>query len=218
MHWIYSNNGAIFDETFTKSAMNTPQAIETIQWIQDLYNTYNVMSKDATDFPNGAVGMWGGGTWEGGTFEQINPGLRFGMTSYPVGPSGTKRGSATGTSMWSIPTSSKHPDLAFKWAEFVTGLKANLKMLTIMGRVSSPRLAFYNSTEWDNVVSQHPWMASYPAVASAGGPFLYIGFAHFMDQVGPIYRQIKDGSKPAAEIAANLTQLADKAIAETLSK
>ena len=74
---IYANGGRVLNETLDKSVINNPVAVETIQWVADLYQKWKVAPLPGffeglgDSFQTGRVAMSVNGSWAVGNYRQI---------------------------------------------------------------------------------------------------------------------------------------------------
>jgi multiple sugar transport system substrate-binding protein len=120
---IYSNEAVIFDEKTKKVAFDSPNAMEALNFMYDLYNVHKVVKPNAGDdwtnpskfFANGEVAMYPGGTWE--IAGRIKDKLKddWGYVYLPKGPKAKKYSDpmtqATGNV---IPKGVKDPRIVFQ--------------------------------------------------------------------------------------------------------
>lgn len=128
--WVYrnafENKGAkLFDKDIepTRSLLNTPKAVDALRWVADLHVVHNVAdpqsSAYSSAFPTGKY-AWSLGTGPNTAklLAQAKASFKWGVAP-PVG--GVKQGSYTAVNSFQIPKTSKHPEAAWRWIEFLLG-------------------------------------------------------------------------------------------------
>jgi multiple sugar transport system substrate-binding protein len=129
---VRSFGGGWVSDNGKTSLANRPETIEAVQFMADLVNVYNAAplqpegSQEAT-FGTGKIGMINGGLFsqiflKGSTIENES---KLGWTLMPKGKDGFISGGA-GFGGNGITTSSKNPDAAWEWIEFLS-TKENLR-------------------------------------------------------------------------------------------
>lgn len=198
-------NGGSFYDSVGLTGFNSRQGIETGQFLQKLYSEYRCLGGN---FINRTAAMMHGGNWVPYQLQQQTPDMRFVLTSYPQGPSGSSRGTTTWGHMYSITSSTKHPDLAWEFVRYYTSLEANVEMFQMLNYVASPRMSFYKTKEWRSAIRSYPWMTNIPHIAMAGGVYPYLQYSDMDSQVwNPIVVPALAGERalqPALEQAERL--------------
>lgn len=117
--------------------------------------------------------------------------------------------------MYSIFRASKHPQEAFKFIEFVTGLEAQVWLLNGMDRPTTPRLDYYWSAAWQAAVKEKPWMAPMPDIAMSGGPYAFLRFTQVDEKAAPLLNSAITGSISAREAILRMQQSTDLILAQS---
>ncbi len=130
LQYFWQNGADFMDPEMTKCTMDTPEAIETLQFLRDLVWKYRVAPTptdtqvmSASDmFMTGRLGMLAEGQWMIPAFKDIKN-FSWGVLPYPRG----KKGRAT--MIWADPyviyTGSKNPEAAWKVIKFFVNEGAN---------------------------------------------------------------------------------------------
>lgn len=126
--WVYrnafENRGAEwFDRDIepTRSLLNTPKVSEALRWVADLHLVHNVADPASgaysSAFPMGKYG-WSLGTGPNTAklLAQANADFKWGV-ALPIG--GERQGAYTAVNSFQIPKTSKNPDAAWRWIEFL---------------------------------------------------------------------------------------------------
>jgi len=170
--WLVANGGSFYDEGLQAAGFASPRGLETARFLRDLYMTPGMIG--------GAFGttaaMAHGGNWSPYFLMQSHPDLRFNLTSYPPGPSGSQRGTTTWGNMSAITRTSQNVELAWEFIRWYTSLEGNIEMFRQLNYVNSPRLDFYQSDEWFEAQQEHHWMPNIPRIAIVGGVYPYLRF------------------------------------------
>jgi len=198
--FLDSNGGSIYNDTFTGLNIDTPEGRETLKFLHDIRVEYGFaldgMTSPYANFLNNTAAMGWGGFYSSYYVPQYVPGIRLGFTAIPKGPSGDKRGAMVFGNMYSITTSSKNPELAWKFIEWMGSLEAHLLHFEITETVQSARLDFYRSDLWLEKMWEHSWMQMIPEIAMCTGiyPFLQL---ETLDAVWPelVYEPAR-GNRP----------------------
>lgn len=129
-NFVYGAGGSFVDDVKhpTKVTLNTPEAIEGLQFYADLSNLYGAMPSPIafTNFGMGAdrmfandrIAMFLSGIWETPLFRNYD--LGWDVVMFPKGPSG-KRAFGTGGTGYAILKSSKHKKEAWEVIKALTG-------------------------------------------------------------------------------------------------
>lgn len=184
--WLHSNGGTFYNKDMTGLALDTINARETLDFLRDLYITHEVLGgPDARDFVGGSVSMRNAGTWSGNNWTHQNPDLNMMLTSNPVGPSGSKRGAVTWSNMFSMFSSTKHPEAAWRYIEFVTGRENQLRLLQIKDQTSA-RKDVMTSDAWMQKVEAKPYLQVVVDILEVGG----VNLGYLSSQIDPVVRPL----------------------------
>lgn len=153
---IYQNGGTIFSEDGTKSNMNSPEAIEALEFYKKFIDdglspSLEVMAGTETFqlFNSGKIGTIIGGSWMTGTYLKDN---EYGLKNFDIAPLPMKERRATTSNSIAnvIAESSKNKEAAAKFIQFLNSKEANLKVAQ-----SGVVIPAAEGT-------QEPWVNSYP--------------------------------------------------------
>lgn len=108
----------------TECTLDTPEALECLQYLADLYNVYEAspfaaqMGDMREEQMMGAnkLAMWHSGYWVTMNLRNYAPDMNWGATTIPASPDGLK-GAGTAGSV-SVTRNCKHPAEAFEWVKF----------------------------------------------------------------------------------------------------
>lgn len=126
---IWSHGGDLFDKEYTRSTLDSPQAIEGMQWLADLVNRYRVNPTPAhmqgtnirTMFRTGRIGLlgWGQALAFVDRVTEDNPGFPWGIHVFPRGRAG--RFTVTVGGAYTLVKASPHQAEAWEMVKFITG-------------------------------------------------------------------------------------------------
>lgn len=117
--FVYSAGGSYYDSECTQATINSPEAVEALEFYASLYTKFNAPT-DSVDIGQGLEGgdypLAIGGSWNAAGLEFSRPAIagKWAMAPLPKGP-GDKSISFLGGRIIGILTSSKQPDAAAKF-------------------------------------------------------------------------------------------------------
>ncbi len=209
--WLNSNGASFFNEDYTGAGFDNDQGEETLTYLRDIQEKIGMLPGFQPNFFGGTAAMMYYETYGIGA-----PGMANienpGVTSVPVGPSGTKRGSIAWSNMYTIPTDSPKPDLAWKFIEHVSGFEASLRQLSVMGGIPfTPRQDVYQTDDWRNYLAQRPILQELLDVIQVAGPWPFRRYGELSPQVTPLLRDVmastlapRIAAEQAAEVMARI--------------
>ena len=127
--WLNSNGGDWVSEDLKTVQFNSPEGLETLQWLVDFTNNINGGVAEVREFysqtgewENGPFyndfeGMQINGSWEFFKIQEYAPDMTLGVTSIPHGPSGNDgtRGSAVGGWGYVVPAGVEGAEAEAAW-------------------------------------------------------------------------------------------------------
>lgn len=207
--WLVSNGGSYYNDNLTGAGFNNKAGIETLTLLQDLKNAFDVWGGSAWQFEAGDASMAYAGTWSGSYWDTVGS-LRFGLTSNPKGPSATQRGTVTWGNMFSMFTDTQHPEEAWRFIRFATGLDAQIWLLDGLDRPTSPRLDFYRTSAWKEAVLRRPWVATMPDIAMAGGVNGFLKVKDINAVAQPILGRVESATVSPTEALIQIEQAVNR--------
>ena len=124
--WIWQNGGDLFSQDRSKCTLDSPEAIEAVQFVADLRRVHKVTPETVTTernqclemFGSGNIAMYMTGPWDIQTLNEATKtkGLHWGVAPLP---SKKRRATMLGTENYAICSQSKHPAEAWKLFEFL---------------------------------------------------------------------------------------------------
>ena len=120
----YRNNTKRVSDDLTRSLANSPESVQTVQYLVDLIHSYGlqpkpeVLAKELVDFSAGRSAIHFGGFQEANQILKQNPALKLGTLLFPYGPTPAKVTGIAGEclSMWD---SSKVREQAFRFIRYM---------------------------------------------------------------------------------------------------
>lgn len=129
--WVYSNGARLVDDVKkpTRCVLDDPRAVEGVQFRADLIHKHRVMPSPSNVtamggmgnsdlFINGKAAMFFSGIWKTPRFREIET-FEWDAVPFPVGPTG-KRGFPMSGTGYAVLASTKHPELAYELARFLS--------------------------------------------------------------------------------------------------
>ncbi len=127
--WLNANGGEWVSEDLKTIQFNSPEGLETLQWIVDFTNNINGGIEEVREFysqtgewENGPFytdyeGMQINGSWEFFKIQEYAPDMTLGVTAIPYGPSGddSTRGSAYGGWGYVVPKGVEGAEAEAAW-------------------------------------------------------------------------------------------------------
>lgn len=120
--WLYNNNASVLNEDMTECTLNSPEAIETIQFLHDLVYKYEVAPAPSAGldtsnlFMNGQIAMLGNGRWSIASLANNN----FEDYDIQVLPALSTQQSAFGSGSFPVLSSTKHPYEAMLFSSWLS--------------------------------------------------------------------------------------------------
>ncbi|MFC5529408.1 ABC transporter substrate-binding protein [Cohnella yongneupensis] len=195
---IYSNGGVLYDEATQKAAVDSPEAIEALEFENKLYNEYKVFKRDegndwedpARYFVEGKVGFYPVQLFEVPPRFLDKMADGYGFVPWPMGPKATDY--VMGQPQMHvnvIPRGVKDPKMVYKiWED----------------------LQFFDTIEEDNRVIAESWFSDEDSVNEALNTYKIMKFARYSglgvdELMRPLLKDIVDGKvTPAAGVAQAL--------------
>jgi len=127
--WIYTFDGSILNEDWSKAEINSPKSVEGIKFINDLVNKYEVSPPPAVMkqfggsqfFMTGKVAMAHYGRYMVPAFRRAN--FNWDVQEQPIGPSG-ERGVPFGVAAISASKDTEYPEAAYEFIKYFSSPEA----------------------------------------------------------------------------------------------
>lgn len=135
--FLYQAGGEVADKDFTKSTINSPEALEALNFYADLY--MKGFAKTPADlgagwpgeaFGKGQAAMAFEGNWIYPFLKSSYPDLKFEVTELPAGPKG--KATLAFTVCYGTAPNSKNPEASLKLIDYLTGAEG-MKAWTDLG-------------------------------------------------------------------------------------
>ncbi|MBB6674866.1 ABC transporter substrate-binding protein [Cohnella nanjingensis] len=139
--WLFNNEASVLDESMTSSKLDDPNAIEMMQFFQDLIYKYKVSpvpnpkSDMINDLISGRVAMISAGKWPFGTYDKT----KFKAIDIQLLPKFKTQKVIFGSGAFPVLKSTKQPEAAFKLSAFLSSSfsqKTTLSNFSIPTRIS----------------------------------------------------------------------------------
>jgi multiple sugar transport system substrate-binding protein len=136
--------GELLDPEGKKSLLNSPQAVQAINWMYDTFNRHNIAPKPTVAAELGGVdkmftnGKLASGKW-GTSFQltaqrDVKDAFKWFASLHPKGPGGVP-GSDFEADAYSLTTVTKVPDAAWQWTKWLTNQESGIRLGEIGGTV-----------------------------------------------------------------------------------
>ena len=176
--FIFSNGGKVVDDAGKKSLLNTPQAVEALEFYKKLQEisppgTVGRSEEDAFKlFTAGQVAMFMYGEWGQDSIAARAPDMNYGMGLLPRPSNGKSIGTFGGWEM-AISKKSKYKDLAWKFLEYAAQASVNKKIASLTPANKEAALAFLKEKrKFPDVIFEQltgalyrPLVPNYPEIA-----------------------------------------------------
>lgn len=128
--WLFNNGAAILNDDMTECVINSPEAIETIQFLKDLIYVHEVAPLNNGDFIGGQVGMHNAGRW---SFKSYNESDFKSVDLQFLPGNGKERTVISGFGMWLVSSATEKKDDAFKLSCFLSSQDSQRTIIDITG-------------------------------------------------------------------------------------
>ena len=156
--WVYSNGGAVVKKDAeglaTEFAIAEKPAIDALQFLQDLMYKHKVAPTPEEEtalgdqlplIQSGKVAMRFGNPGDNSAYKPT--GMPYDVGVFPLGPSGTKRGTGGGGTGWAIAGPTKQPEEAWAFMQLITSKEGQLGEVAI-GQTTPSRVSVASSPEY----------------------------------------------------------------------
>jgi len=139
--WLWSNDANLMNEDRTRCVLDTPQAIEAIQFLCDLRHKYVVCPETSAAernqgldaFAQGNIAMYMTGPWDIQTLNDVE-GLQWDVAPMP---SRKRRATMLGTENYAISATTSHPQEAWELFKFLLSADAQTYMAQALEKMPS---------------------------------------------------------------------------------
>ena len=157
-HWLYQNEGALVTPDGTASALDAPESIEAIKFLQSLILEDRVVPTESqaqqfgtsawAPFLAGKAAMLAGGLST--TTAIVDAGINY--TVLPL-PTGANSSNTAFVNAWAIPSGAENPDMSWRILEYFSTEGQQIVLDTGMGLPASKSVdtsAFEQATDFNN--------------------------------------------------------------------
>jgi multiple sugar transport system substrate-binding protein len=134
LNWIRGFGGEIFSEDGNKCVMDSPETMEAIQFLYDLYHTHKVAPtpEQVIDrmFETGKMAMYQSGYWGISARARVGDRFEMGCAPLPKGPAGVP-GSMYEFDPICIYSNTKHPDEAFEFVKWMANQETGIRIAEV---------------------------------------------------------------------------------------
>jgi multiple sugar transport system substrate-binding protein len=221
---LKAHGGEMFDEADTQCLLNTPEAIQTMDFMRDLWTSKAEMTPAVGKQLSGGYAVFLQGKvamlyFYTGFFNDMHTnrkgGFKYGVVALPAGPKG--RFIRTGGSQYAIPKGSKFPQVAWELMRYTIGDPEGARIGFEKDNSGASRLDYfekYFTPPPESLAMVPNWKMVAIDQAVKYGVFVRyskIGTT-FAPMVGAEMNALADGSKSAADVAKSITDKANQMI------
>jgi fructooligosaccharide transport system substrate-binding protein len=203
------------DATSAEGYLNSKEALEALQFYQDLYQKHGVAVVDSqVTFESGKLGMMVLGSWTYASLEKNFPNFKLGE-DFGVAPLPKAKKQVVPVGGWAlgISSSSKHPNEAWKFINYITGYEGSKRYVELTGDIPArysvaeefpeikeyPRNIFVQQAK--NYSKNRPVTPIYPVVSEA--------IKRLFEDVGIGGKDVNDSAREAIEYINNAIKVID---------
>jgi multiple sugar transport system substrate-binding protein len=215
--WMYSQGGKLYNKDYTGLEVDNEQGTRALDHLLLLLNgkrTSAGLGGNLLDlFLSGQAAMVQGGNWNANDIRRRNPQFPFDMMAYPRHPRSGKYATATWVNMTTIPRGTKRVEQAWEYVAWTAGLPMVLERLARL-KSYSPRLDFWETAQWKQVVKEFPQLQRTLDAASVGGERPGLRFDQMEAAMKPIFTAVMGGEISPRVAVAQLEGAAKPLLAE----
>jgi multiple sugar transport system substrate-binding protein len=202
-YWWMSNGGSVLTPDGKRSAINSPEFIEAVDFWADLYRKHKVAppSVPANSFgennqllAQGVVAMVESGVWQFGVTEKINPALKGQLRAAPMPTRKVKVAVGGGTDSLCITKSSAHVKEAWELLKFLSDEQSGVTVWKIHGKFP----ANVRAMQRPELKSDPLVVAFGPMIQVARTPFKSTKYVEITQALGVMQQEVLTGSKTTA--------------------
>jgi multiple sugar transport system substrate-binding protein len=221
---VWQNGGNLFTEDGTKCLMDTPEAIEALdymasyvrqEWAPTPQQLSGMGMESGQLFATGRAGMMPGGHWEFNAFSDSEA-FEWDVT---VVPRGQEEATFLHQAFWSVSSTTEVPEVCWEWLKFTCGPEWSEKFALEVGGMSSvmsvaEKLAT-NPPEGTASGVAKVWKALFGSALRGRSVYNVVPFLEIVDSAwGPAVDSLWSGDSTAEqtgqEIAANANKILDR--------
>jgi ABC-type glycerol-3-phosphate transport system substrate-binding protein len=215
--WMYSQGGRLYNKDYTGLEVDNEQGTRALDHLLLLLNgkrVSNGLGGNLLDlFLSGQAAMVQGGNWNANDIRRRNPRFEFDMFAYPRHPRAGKYATATWVNMTTIPRGTRRVEQAWEYVAWTAGLPMVLERLARL-KSYSPRLDFWETAQWKQVVKEFPQLQRTLDAASVGGERPGLRFDQMEAAMKPVFTAVMGGDISPRVAVAQLEAAAKPLLAE----
>lgn len=183
--FLAANNVELLNTEQTRSTFNTDAGFESLTFMSDLIVNHGHRSRGTGQdlFAAGKSAMHVQSVQTGAAFRAQNPSLQFGLTSLPVGPKGSSRGSLVWCHFYAVPKGATDRDIAFEFIKHMNSLETQAGILDRLAILESPRLDITKTAQFSALLKGNPWVGYLPSLFSVARPDLTTAKSQEIDRI-----------------------------------
>ena len=196
---LATNGHEGYPDDLTRINLTDPLAIETLEFVQELYLQHRVWEPGAPGYATGNLAMTITHYGDSGNLRRNVPAL---FESSHIATIPRNRGDHANL-FWgwaiTVPLSAKHPDEAWRFVRYFTNSENTGYFADTKGHIITRRDTFH--TFRDHWIDQEPTLVQYATAHAAWHP----AWDHVYDIAGPLLLKATQGEISAVEALANIT-------------
>ncbi len=202
-YWWMTNGASVLTPDGKRSAINSPEFIEAIDFWADLYRKHKVAppSVPANSFgennqllAQGVVAMVQSGVWQFGVTEKINPAIKGHLRVAPMPVRKVPVAAGGGTDSLCITKTSRHAKEAWELLKFLSSEEAGVTVWKIHGKFPANVKAMQRPELRSDPIVQ----AFQPMIRVARVPFKSLKYAEIINALGTMQQEVLTGAKTTA--------------------
>lgn len=223
--WVYNNGGTLVSKNdqglATAMTLDQPNAVEALQFLQDLMYTHGVAPRPELEsetggfelFASGRVGMSLTNPSDVVRYRTIEA-FKWDVATLPLGKA-ERRGTGGGGTGWAIASTTKAPDQAWEFLESISSVDAQTDEVSV-GATTPSRVSVVSSPAFQDPNKPPAHAAAFAQAQEyvVRDP-VNVRWAEVVQRaVTPNMDQLWNGSKSAADVVAAIKTAADALLAQ----
>lgn len=212
--FLYQADGTLTDAGFTTMTLDTPEALEAMEFYLGLVNDgYAAQPSDLDSgwpgeaFGKGAAAMAVEGNWIAPFLTDQFPDLNWGVTELPAGPGG--KATMAFTVCYGVAADAPNPDASIRLANWLTG-QEGMAQWTGLGLAMPTRASL--SEDW---LAQYPDLEPFLAGAEYAHPWQFRpGFQDVLDTINAGLQQSFAGTYTADQILDEAQEVGNEVLSQ----
>jgi len=211
-YWWMTNGANVLSPDGKRSAINSPEFVEAIDFWADLFRKHKVappstpansFGENNQLFAQGVVAMVESGVWQIGVTEKINPAMKGNIRVAPMPVRKVNVAVGGGTDANCITKQSKHPKEAWELLKFLSSEESGVTIWKIHGKFPANVKSMQRPELRDDPMVK----AFQPMIEVARMPFISTRYVEITNALGVMQQEVLTGAKPTA---AAVKSAADK--------